>query len=205
MDRRQALSRVGLLLGGTVIGASYFLEGCKPEGKKLASVNDFSAEDIAYLDEVADTILPTTASSPGAKAAKVGAFMTVMVRDCYTEKQQKTFMEGMSKINDVAKKKFDKVYMEITPDQRTELLNELDKEQKAYTAKQKEKDKDAAANLRDDPADKDPHYFRLMKELTLLGYFTSEIGATKALRYVESPGKYDGNYDYKKGDKAWAI
>jgi hypothetical protein len=205
MDRRQALSRVGLLLGGTVIGASYFLEGCKPEGKKLSSVNDFSAEDIAYLDEVADTILPTTASSPGAKAAKVGAFMTVMVRDCYTEKQQKTFMEGMSKLNDASAKKFDKVYMEITPDQRTELLNELDKEQKAYTAKQKEKDKDFAANLRDDPADTDPHYFRMMKELTLLGYFTSEIGATKALRYVESPGKYDGNYDYKKGDKAWAI
>ncbi|HTE09210.1 MAG TPA: gluconate 2-dehydrogenase subunit 3 family protein [Flavitalea sp.] len=194
MDRRQALSRVGLLLGGTVIGASYFLEGCKPEGKKLTSVNDFSAEDIAYLDEVADTILPTTASSPGAKAAKVGAFMTVMVRDCYTEKQQKTFMEGMSKLNDASKKKFDKVYMEITPDQRTELLNELDKEQKAFTAKQTK-----------DETEKDPHYFRMMKELTLLGYFTSEIGATKALRYVESPGKYDGNYDYKKGDKAWAI
>jgi len=194
MDRRQALSRVGLLLGGTVIGASYFLEGCKPEGKKLSSVNDFSADDIAYLDEVADTILPTTASSLGAKAAKVGAFMTVMVRDCYTEKQQKTFMEGMSKLNDAAKKKFDKVYMEITPDQRTELLNELDKEQKTHTAKQKK-----------DETEKDPHYFRMMKELTLLGYFTSEIGATKALRYVESPGKYDGNYDYKKGDKAWAI
>ena len=44
-----------------------------------------------------------------------------------------------------------------------------------------------------------------MKELTLLGYFTSEIGATKALSYVESPGKYEGNYPYKKGDKAWAI
>jgi hypothetical protein len=194
MDRRQALSRVGLLLGGTVVGASYFLEGCKPEGKKLSSVNDFSAEDIAYLDEVADTILPTTSSSPGAKAAKVGAFMTVMVRDCYTEKQQKTFMEGMSKLNDASKKKFDKVYMEITPEQRTELLNELDKEQKAFTAKQTK-----------DETEKDPHYFRMMKELTLLGYFTSEIGATKALRYVESPGKYDGNYDYKKGDKAWAI
>jgi len=190
MDRRQALSRVGLLLGGTVIGASYFLEGCKPEGKKLTSVNDFSAEDIAYLDEVADTILPTT-STPGAKAAKVGAFMTVMVRDCYTEKQQKVFMEGMSKLNDASKTKFDKVYMEITPDQRTELLTDLDKEQKAFTAKQK--------------GEENPHYFRMMKELTLLGYFTSEIGATKALRYVESPGKYDGNYDYKKGDKAWAI
>jgi len=39
----------------------------------------------------------------------------------------------------------------------------------------------------------------------LSGYFTSEIGATKALRYVAVPGKFDGSYPYKKGDKAWAT
>ena len=49
------------------------------------------------------------------------------------------------------------------------------------------------------------HYFKLMKELTLLGYFSSEIGATKALRYIAVPGHYDGNLPYKKGDKAWAT
>jgi Gluconate 2-dehydrogenase subunit 3 len=192
MDRRQALTRVGLLLGGTVVGASYFLEGCKPEDKKTATstAGDFTPDDIAYLDEISDTILPTT-STPGAKAAKVGAFMALMVRDCYTKDQQKIFMDGMSKVNDAAKKKFDKVYVEITPQQRTELLTELDKEQKDYTSKKKDGD--------------DAHYFRMMKELTLLGYFTSEIGMTQALRYVEVPGKYDGNLPYKKGDKAWAL
>jgi hypothetical protein len=54
------------------------------------------------------------------------------------------------------------------------------------------------------PADIPNHYFRMMKELTLLGYFTSEVGATKALRYIETPGHYDGCMPYKKGDKAWA-
>ena len=49
-----------------------------------------------------------------------------------------------------------------------------------------------------------PHYFRMMKELTLLGFFTSEIGSTKALRYVETPGSFDGDVPYKKGDRAWA-
>jgi hypothetical protein len=44
-----------------------------------------------------------------------------------------------------------------------------------------------------------------MKELTLLGYFTSEVGATKALRYVPIPGRFDGCIPYKKGDKAWAL
>ena len=34
------------------------------------------------------------------------------------------------------------------------------------------------------------HYFRLIKELALLGYFTSEIGYRQAMRYVETPGRY---------------
>jgi hypothetical protein len=45
------------------------------------------------------------------KAAKVGAFMTVMVKDCYEEKQQKTFRDGLDKINDASKKKFDNAFM----------------------------------------------------------------------------------------------
>lgn len=190
MNRRDALSRVALILGGTVVGASYFLEGCKPADKKAGDAVNYSPEDVAYLDEIAETIIPAT-NTPGAKAAKVGAFMTVMVRDCYDEKDQKTFREGMDKVNDASKKKFDKVFMDITPQQRHELLVGIDKEAKDY-AKNKKKDDDN-------------HYFRLMKELTLLGYFTSEVGATQALRYVESPGRYDGCIPYKKGDRAWAL
>jgi len=44
----------------------------------------------------------------------------------------------------------------------------------------------------------------MMKELALLGYFTSEIGATQALQYVESPGRYDPCVPYKAGDRDWA-
>lgn len=191
MNRREAISRVALLLGGTVVGASIFIEGCKPADKKTAQALDFQPDDIAYLDEVAETILPTTPSSPGAKAAQVGAFMTVMVKDCYEEKDQKTFTAGMDKLQDACQKKYDKDFMACDAKQRHELLVEIDNEQKEYTKNKKKED--------------DAHYFRLMKELTLLGYFTSEIGATKALRYVETPGKYEGCIPYTKGEKAWAL
>ena len=190
MNRRDALSRVALLLGGTVVGANMFLEGCKPADKKEGARLQFKPEDTAYLDEIAETILPAT-STPGAKAAKVGAFMTVMVNDCYTPDDQKIFHEGMGKLNDASKKKFDKDFMSITAQQRHDLLVEIDKEQRDYAKNKKQ----------DEPT----HYFRMMKELTLLGYFTSEPGATQALRYVESPGKYEGCIPYKKGDKAWAL
>lgn len=189
MNRREALSRVALLLGGTIVGAGVFLEGCKPADREPGDILQFSEDEIAYLDEIAETILPQT-STPGAKAAKVGQFMTVMVADCYTENDQKIFREGMRKLRDASEKKFDDEFMELTPQQRHELLVEVDREMRDYTSNKKPED--------------GPHYFRLMKELTLLGFFTSEVGATQALRYVETPGRFDPCIPYKKGDKAFA-
>jgi hypothetical protein len=84
-----------------------------------------------------------------------------------------------------------KSFMESTPEQRHELLVGLDKEAKEYGKNKKP----------EDPS----HYFSLMKQMTLMGFFTSKEGATKALRYVAVPGKYEGCIPYKKGDKAWAL
>ncbi|HEV9036691.1 MAG TPA: gluconate 2-dehydrogenase subunit 3 family protein [Puia sp.] len=192
MNRRDALTRVGLLLGGTVVGAEMFLSGCTNSPEKTIGMagTNFSNDDIAFLDEIAETILPKT-DTPGAKDAKVGEFMARIVKDCYTQDEQKTFLDGMKKLSDASKQQNGRPFLESTPEQRHDLLVALDKEQKAYTASKKE----------GDPT----HYFRMMKELTLWGYFTSEPGATKALRYVAVPGKYEGCIDYKKGDKAWAT
>jgi hypothetical protein len=189
MNRRDAIARVSIILGGTILGAEAFLSGCRNSADDVgrAGIN-FSNNDVAFLDEVAETILPAT-DTPGAKEAKVGEFMTVIVRDCYPEADQKTFLDGMQKLNEACKKKNGASFMESTPEQRHNLLVDLDKEQKEYVA----------------PGKDQKHYFRLMKELTLWGYFTSQPGATKALRYVAVPGRYEGCIDYKKGDKAWAT
>jgi len=206
MNRRDALSRVALIMGGAVIGAEFFISGCKSTSTQVSDL--FDTDHVAFLNEVADTILPTT-SSPGAKAANVGQFMAVMVRDCYEPKDQKIFLQGIGRLDDASRKQFNGKFMDLTTQQRTDLLIALDKEQKDYY-KQLYKKMDAdRAKHKDDakyvaPAMPD-HYFRMMKELTLLGYFTSEVGATKALRYMETPGHYDGCMPYKKGDKAWAI
>ena len=188
MNRREAIGRVALIMGGTMIGAEYLLSGCKPKAAKVEDL--FNTDHVAFMDEVADTILPTT-STPGAKAAKVGDFMAVMVRDCYEPADQDIFLKGLDKIDDAANKKFSKKFMDLDATQRTALLTDLDKEQQESSKTKKPKDPN--------------HYFRMMKELTLLGYFTSEVGCTKALRYVPVPGRYDGCIPYKKGDKAWAL
>ena len=191
MNRREALSSVALLLGGTLIGSEMFLSGCTNENKKIGTAGlDFSPEDISFLDEVGDTIIPAT-DTPGAKDAKIGEFMHTIVRDCYNKTDQDIFIAGMGKLNEASKTMNGKYFLESSPEERKNLLISLDKEQKEYTSKKKTID----------PA----HYFRMFKELTIWGYFTSEPGATKALRYVAVPGRYEGCIPYKKGDKAWAT
>ncbi|HUC79639.1 MAG TPA: gluconate 2-dehydrogenase subunit 3 family protein [Flavisolibacter sp.] len=207
MDRREAVKYISVLLGGAVVGADAFLSGCKT---KSGSTTDWTTEDIAYLNEIGETILPRT-STPGAKDANVGQFMTVLVNDCYEEADQKAFREGLGKLNDASKKKFDNNFMQLTPQQRHELLVEIDKEAKEYqkttlrtfndNENKKEKEEIAKGNRNYVKQRMAPHYFSMMKQLTLLGFFTSEVGATKALRHMPVPGRYDGCVPYKKGDK----
>jgi hypothetical protein len=188
MNRRDAIGRVALIMGGTLIGAEFLVSGCKPKATKVADL--FDTDHVAFLNEVGETILPAT-STPGAKAADVGNFMAIMVRDCYEPADQDIFLKGLAKIDEASNKKFSKKFLDLDATQRTALLTDLDKEQKDYSKTKKPKDPN--------------HYFRMIKELTLLGYFTSEVGCTKALRYVPVPGRFDGCIPYKKGDKAWAL
>lgn len=196
IDRREAIKRVSALLGGAaLIGGSALWTGCAPKDSAPAAADGtaafvpFTAAEIAYLDEIADTILPDT-KTPGAKAAKTGAFLAVMVTDSYQPKDQAIFRDGMKKLDAAADAANKTTFVASTPAQRLALLETLDKEQKSYMDSKKP----------EDPA----HYFRMMKELSLLGYFTSEIGCTQAQRYIESPGRYDPCLPYTKGEVSWA-
>ena len=177
---------MALMLGGSIIGAEFFLSGCKSDATRLNNL--FTADDIALFNEISETILPETAT-PGAKMANVGAFMALMVNDCYTPDEQTIFTNGVTVLNEQSNIMYGKNFMSIDAEQRTALLTILDQEQKIEA-----KNSQHAV-----------HYFRMMKELTLFGYFTSEVGCTKALRYIPVPGKYVGCIPYRTGEKAWAT
>lgn len=185
MDRRELLKMVALATGGVVIGGEFFLAGCKNKDAAIGGMS-FSENDVAFLDEVAETILPKT-NTAGAKDAEVGKFMTVMVNDCYGEADQKLFHEGIKKLDAACNKQHGHSFMKAEAAHRKELLISLDKEAKDYMKNKK----------KDDPN----HYFLMMKQLTLLGYFTSKPGMEQNFNYQQVPGKYDGAVPYKKGDK----
>jgi hypothetical protein len=225
ISRREAIIRVTALLGGVgLVGGTALLTGCRDETPRKAgeeAFTPFTPEEVAYLDEVADTILPET-STPGAKAAKTGALMAVIVTDSYKPEDQKIFREGMKTLDAESRKVNGTAFVAATPKQRLALLETVDKEQKAQAdarneARKKKKEAEArlpdqrkeAAKTSDAPAaaitaEPPTHYFRMMKELALLGYFTSEIGCKQAQRYEESPGRFDPCIPYKPGEKAWA-
>jgi hypothetical protein len=196
IDRREAIRRATWLLGGaSLIGGSGLLAACesgdRPSGRE--PIGDFTLDDIALLDEIAETILPET-DTPGAKAAAVGPFMALMVTDVYEVREQEVFRQGMDRIRRESVDRHGSGFLEIEPAQRTALLTELDQEQLDYVPPPPPEGEDGSP----------PHFFRMMKQLTLLGYFTSEIGATQALQYVESPGRYDPCVPYTEGERDWA-
>ncbi len=206
MDRRELLKMVAVLTGGAVIGGEVFLSGCK--SNTAVSGLSFTTENIALLNEVAETIIPTT-NTPGAKAAKVGEFMKVIVTDCYDEPSQKTFAEGMNGLNDACKKTTGKSFIDASPEERKSFLVSLEPIAKEYNKQRDEKEKAAKekAKKEQDPnfVSAPSHYYSMLKQLSIWGYFSSEIGSTQALRHLSVPGKYDGAFPYKKGDKAWSI
>jgi Gluconate 2-dehydrogenase subunit 3 len=236
INRREAMRRISALLGGiTFVGGSGLLAALENASLPVAGTpGEFSAENIAFLDEIAETILPET-KTPGAKAAQTGAFMALMVTDSYSHAQQKIFREGMQKIEDATKKAHKVSFMQATAQQRLAVLSVLDREQKrvmdAREAAERKKKGLAAlpgdettatadAHLPDAQNEDVPittvgadgvtieppaHYFRMMKELALLGYFTSELGCTKVLRYAETPGRFDPCIPYTPGEPAWAA
>jgi Gluconate 2-dehydrogenase subunit 3 len=220
MERRELLKLIAVLTGGAVIGGDIFLSGCKTKSSATATVFEpfpwpklqqpaafLKPEQLALLDEVGETIVPAT-TTPGAKAAEIGKFMNAIVADCYTEAQQAAFVTGLTTLNDVCAKKYTKSFMEITPQQRHDLLVSLEKEAKTFNAAISLKEKAArdAAKKANTPFVGAPlHYYSMMKQLTLWGYFTSKPGMTEALRHVPVPGKYDGNFPYAKGDRAFSL
>lgn len=183
MNRRELLALITAATGTAMIGSTALLSGCATTASAPAN---FSADNIALLDEIAETILPRT-ETPGAKDAKVGEFMSVYVNDCYTLDERAIFHKGLLSLEAQSNKTYGRGFMALQPAERTAFINQLDKDARAAVAKG------------------DVHYFTMIKQLTLFGFFSSEVGGTQVLRHIAIPGRYDGALAYKPGDRAWAT
>jgi hypothetical protein len=146
---------------------------------------NFSVSDEAILAEFAEIIIPTTAACPGAKAAGLGTFIPKMIRDCYPANLQELFASGLKAMDEKCIKTFGKNFVALSDAERLQVVTELRE--------------DAKANH------KQPSFFTIARDLTILGYYSSEIGCTQAREYLLIPGRYDGSAPLEPGQKAWAT
>ena len=218
VTRREVIQQVSAALGGAALAGGERVFGFSFDAAALESATaqgagSFTTAEIALLDEVAETILPETAT-PGAKAARTGAFMALMVTAAYTERDRDVFRAGMQTLDAACRQAHGAGFLQASPAQRLSLLESLDREQKTVMEERANAPRSRAPVLSErerveGPAaeaapDQPAHYFRMMKELTLLGFFTSEVGCTKAMRYIETPGRFDPCVPHAPGDRSWA-
>lgn len=214
MNRREAVKSVAFLIGGALSATtiSTLFDSCNEPKKNVGEL--FTTDQHKIMAELADIIIPTTAKSPGAKAANVGPFIAMMIKDCYPEDAQNAFIKGLEDLETNAKKEFTKSFLEISVTEREQMITKLRDE--TVEAQKIENDKNAATeklgkapkkanpmSVKEKPKSI-PYFFAIARDLTMLGYFTSEVGATQAYEYLAIPGRYDGCVDLKPGQKVWA-
>lgn len=187
MKRRRFLSSVAIFVPVAIVSTDMLFSSCN----RGVDEDYFSQENIKLLDEIGETILPATSTSPGAKAAQVGEFMKVYVTDCYTAEQQSMFWKGINKIRKLSKDKYGNEFPKLSVSQKQEVLRSLENESK----KIKNTNKNSSA----------PEFYPMIRGLVVFGFFSSKPGATKALRYIQTPDSYQAEVPYEKGEKAWAT
>jgi hypothetical protein len=143
-------------------------------------------ERAAMLEALVDTILPAT-DTPGARQARVQVFVDLALRDCYSPAEQQVFVTGLEALADECQTRHGQPFEACSPEQRHALLARFD-----------------AASYAPDTGARGS-FIRILKELTLVGFFTSRIGATQVLAYEAVPGAFRGCLDLRPGQKGWAT
>ena len=206
MKRRRFLSSIAIIIP-SILGSSELLTSCN----QPVEDNTFGPENMALLDEIGETIIPSTATSPGAKAARIGEFIKVYVTDCYDKNEQQIFWSGIQRIKQISQEKFNNSFPKLSVTQKQMVLKSLEKEPNnkvdikniagSGDAVQTGKSQQTKVTMNSNA----PHFSSMLNQLVVFGYFTSKPGASQALRYIQTPGSYQGDVPYKKGEKVWAT
>ncbi|MFV5703696.1 gluconate 2-dehydrogenase subunit 3 family protein [Flavobacterium sp. XS2P12] len=165
MNRRQAIYRT-LMLGAALATPSWAMNLLATNHYAATAPFFLSSSENELMTALVDTILPKTAT-PSASEARVPEFIQMMLKDCYKQTEQDLFKKGLSEI--------DPGFVAMDKEGRNKVLAKMEG--------------DSIAALKANP--RSVTFWKLLKELTLLGYFTSEIGMTQAMEYAPVPGKLE--------------
>jgi gluconate 2-dehydrogenase gamma chain len=190
MNRREAIQRTSLLLGYAVSAPALMglFQGCKAAPELTYTPSFFTKEQAETVSELAELIIPKT-DTPGAKETGVPAFIDAILKECYSAEDQQRFLTGLAEFEADAQKTYGDTFVYLKPEQQTEVYKKFHDP--------------AAAEAKKSPSNPKP-FALMLKELTLLGFFTSEPGATQVLQYEAVPGRYHGCVPLAEVGRTWA-
>jgi len=192
MDRREALKRTAWIMGGAISAPAIMgiLKGCTAKPTIDWKPAFLSSDQGVLVTQVTDIIIPKT-DTPGAKDVGVPGFIDQIVNECYKKEDQDKFMEGLKAFDEEAKKEYGDAFIDLDAEQQAAFVKKLHA---------------AAVEANEEPGAPRP-FILAIKELTMLGYFTSEIGATQVLQYSPVPGAYKGCIPVSEAGngKTWAT
>jgi gluconate 2-dehydrogenase gamma chain len=232
ITRREALRRTAIVLGAAISGPTVagVLAGCgrRPADDRLRAL---SPDEYRMVRVIAEHIIPET-DTPGALGVGVPGFVDEMLAGYYTDDERTRFMAGLSALDQQAERTHGEAFVDCTPDQQLALLAELDRESFSpaeppppeppppAVAAEGVPEVDPTPGVEAEPEPppvawihgegprarrSEVAFFRTMKELTVVGYYTSEAGATRELRYEQVPGRYEACIPFSDVGRTWAV
>ena len=183
LTRRAAIRNAVLLLGGAIPAAQLgLLESALAATSVESKPRFLDPDQFAMLERVADLIIPET-DTPGAVSAGVHRFIDILLAEWASPETQEQFIAQLASIDERATELGMSGFLDGGADRQVEVVKLLDEE----------------AFADDAPAT----FFRRLKKLVLFAYFSSEPGATQALRFDPFPGDYQPCLPLGNDDRAW--
>src|ERR1700720_2013131 len=127
MNRREALKATTAVLGSVLLTSNGFLVACARDSNRAAG-RVLSVDDESLIEEIADTLLPTTPSSPGAKAAGAGAAINLLLTDCREPEAQERVVNGLKDFRKTCQDRCGNVFASLSQQERERVLRDIDVE-----------------------------------------------------------------------------
>lgn len=186
--RREAIRRAALLLGGAISAPTLaaVLAGCaapSSDGERW-SPRALTGAQVDLVAAIAEQIIPRT-DTPGARDVGVHRFIDTMLAEYSSTEERSAFLAGLATVESSAMRASGRSFVQLSSSGQRDILTPFDADAYAGAAR--------------------PSFFRTMKELTLLGYYTSEAGATRELKYARVPGRFDGCVPFATVGRAWSV
>ena len=187
LNRRDTLRGLALAVGVASTGwTERALAAAAPAPALAWTPTALTADQARLLDVVAELIIPAT-DTLGAREAGVPQFIDRALGDYYEKSQVEQLLDGLARMDVDARAAHGDAFITLTPEQQVALLTIYDQE--GGIAREQGQ----------------AHFFPALEDMVTVGYFTSEPGATRALKYEPVPGAYHGCVPLAEIGRAWAT